>query len=214
MGFMEKKRMTWLDHNALKKAVDAINTEKIVVGDTDTVPGLFAACTAKGVAQLNAIKERSDKPYLVLLGSREALLSLVKQPLSLQVETLIKHYWPGPLTLVLPAQEDIPEYLQSKQHGIAVRIPEHVYVREWALHCGGLLSTSANFAGKPAPSTLDELDPKIKEMAALELYDSEQMPRDKPSTILDATGSHIRVIREGSIPIKELEVLLGAAFLR
>lgn len=211
---MEKKRLSWNDNESLDIAIRAIDEGEVGVGDTDTVPGLFAACTARGVAQLNAIKERSDKPYLVLVGSPDVLFSFVKQPLSIQVEKLMKVFWPGPLTLVLSAQEDLPAYLQSKQGGIAIRIPEHARVRELALRCGGVLSTSANFGGKPTPETLEEVDPRINQMAAFILRDPDHVAGGKPSTILDVTGNQIRIIREGAIAVDELEAVAGTPFIR
>ena len=211
---MEKRRCPWGDENALNEAAKAINEGHVVIGDTDTVPGLFAACTARGVAQLNAIKERSDKPYLLLLDSKDALFSFVKQPLLLQSERLMEKFWPGPLTLILAAQEDIPTYLQSKEGGIAIRIPQHAQIRQLAHLCGGLLSTSANFTGEPTPKTLDEVDERMLVMAACIMSDPHHEVSDIPSTILDATGTQIRVVREGIIPIDELEAAVGTPFIR
>lgn len=211
---MDKMKWSWDDQNAIKEAARAINEGHIVIGDTDTVPGLFAACTAKGVAQLNAIKERSDKPYLLLLDSREALVSFVKQPILVQVERLMESFWPGPLTIILQAQEDVPTYLQSKEGGIAIRIPESPHIRQLAHACGGLLSTSANFTGNPTPKTVDEIDERMCAMAACIIVDPQHKVSELPSTILDATGSQIRVVREGAISIDELEAAVGMPFIR
>jgi L-threonylcarbamoyladenylate synthase len=211
---MENKRLSWLDENAVKAAAKAINEGKIGVGDTDTIPGLFAACTAQGVARLNAIKERSDKPYLMILGSQDGLFSFIKQPLKFQIEKLMENFWPGPLTIILPAQEDIPAYLQSKDGGIAIRVPKHEKMRELALLCGGLLSTSANFTGKPAPETLDQVEPGIADMAAFILYDPDYTGSDTPSTIIDATGKQLRLVRQGAISLDELEAVAGVPFIR
>lgn len=211
---MKEKRLSWQNEKDVEIAAKALQEGEIVVGDTDTVPGIFAACTALGVAKLNAIKERSDKPYLILLGSRDSLLLFIKQPSSIQIEKLIEKFWPGPLTLIFQAQEDIPTYLQSRQGGIAIRVPEHPGVKELALRCGGVLSTSANLGGKPTPETLQEVDLQIVQMASFVLCDERGISSDKPSTILDVTGKQIRVIREGAIPVEELEALVGAAFIR
>jgi L-threonylcarbamoyladenylate synthase len=211
---VDQKKWSWDDQNALKDAARAINDGHIVIGDTDTVPGLFAACTAKGVAELNAIKGRSDKPYLLLLDSKEALTSFVKQPLLLQAEKLMEAFWPGPLTIILQAQEDVPTYLQSKEGGIAIRIPQDARIAQLAHECGGLLSTSANFSGKPTPKTLDEVDERLLAMAACIMSDPHHEISDTPSTILDATGTEIRVVREGVIPIDELEAAVGIPFIR
>jgi len=211
---MEKMRFSWQDAELLKEAARAIIDGKTGVGDTDTVPGLFAACTANGVSQLNSVKGRSDKPYLILLSSSDELFSFVKQPILFHIENIMEKFWPGPLTLVFSAQEDLPAYLQSKEGGIAIRIPEHAPIRELARLCGGLLSTSANSAGKPTPKTLDEIEPLILEKAAFIVHDADHHGADKPSTILDVTGKHIRVIREGAIPIQELEAVVGVPFIR
>jgi L-threonylcarbamoyladenylate synthase len=151
---------------------------------------------------------------LVLVGSLDALFSFVKQPLSIQLETLVEKFWPGPLTLILPAQEDLPAYLQSKTGGIAIRIPEDPRLRALALRCGGVLSTSANVGGKSTPTTLDEVEPGITQMLSFILFDPNHAGGDKPSTILDVTGKQIRVIREGAVSVDELEGLAGATFIR
>lgn len=210
---MSKKEWSWQDEKCLKEAVNAINNEKIIVGDTDTVPGLFAACTANGVLQLNTIKERSDKPYLLLIGCRDVLVSFIKQPLSPAVEKLAEHFWPGPLTLILPAQEDVPSYLH-RHGGIAVRIPEHAYIRELAHQCKGVLSTSANLAGQETPKNVGDVSEKIMNVAALVLHNGTTQSEGQPSTILDATGDRIKVIREGAISIEMLEQVAGAEFVR
>lgn len=189
-------RRYWQDKTIVDEIVTLLKKELVVAGTSDTVVGLIASFTQKGFDTLNRLKGRSNKPYLVLVANKEQADqftdALKKEPL----KTVVENCWPGPLTLIVPAKDSVPSFATSSSHAIALRVPDHPGLQEIASRIGGIFSTSANPANQPAPQTIDELDPTIKNSVAL-LIDDHNTTKKNPSTILDCTGDRIQLIREG-----------------
>ncbi len=202
-------RRHWQDQSIVNEIVKLLEKEQIVAGTSDTVMGLLASLTQKGFDALNNIKGRTDKPYLVLVGSKEQANqftdALTKEPL----KTLIATYWPGPLTLIVPAKDSVPSYATSSSNGIALRIPDHPGLQFVATRMGGIFSTSANPANQPIPETVNNLDQTIQDAAAL-IVDDRKTTKRNPSTILDCTGNRIKLIREGAYTKDMLRTYLPA----
>lgn len=188
----------------------ALKKGYVLVGDTDTIPGLFALPNEQGVAQLNAIKGRSNKPYLLLLDTIEQLDSFVQKPIAEDVIRVLHAYWPGPLTVIFPAHESVPRAILSPSHKVGIRMPHHDAIRAVAGACGGLLSTSANSAGAPSPQILsdvsDDIQKQVIGIVRNHMYEAEK----KPSTIIEITNDGLRLIREGAIAREKIEQIYGA----
>ena len=75
--------------------------------------------------QLNAIKGRSQKPYIVLLGSYMQVEQFAYLPKAVYLQQLFKACWPGPLTVILNLKIDRLSFLKSEKNTIAIRIPDH-----------------------------------------------------------------------------------------
>lgn len=195
----------WHDHEAEQKIIAALNQGAVVAGSSDTVIGLLAPFTAHGYRALNQIKQRSKMPFLVLVKNSDQAMELAH--MSQRVESLAKEFWPGPLTLILPATQLAPNFAQSPTGGIALRMPRHAGLQAVLAQTGPLFSTSANLSGKPIAQTINEIDPKIKEQVALLVSDVEER-EGTPSTILDCTGGQIKLIREGAISKQRLQKYL------
>jgi len=197
------QRADWKDFSALKDVAKKLETGAVVAGSSDTVLGLLSAATDTGKAKLDQIKKRSDMPYLVLVSD---LVAARKLSPFLQSETgaqLARTFWPGPLTLIVPAGKDVPSYLQSATRGIAIRVPDHAGLQQLLSHTGMLFSTSANISGSPVPQQLSDLDPVIAGQVSY-LIEGENGQK-AASTIVDCMQDPIRVIREGSISKELLE---------
>ena len=190
-------RKYWQDKTIVDEIVTIVQKNRIVAGTSDTIIGLIAPLTQKGFDTLNRLKERSDKPYLVLVAHKEQADqftdALKKEPL----KTVVENCWPGPLTLIVPAKDSVPSFATSASKAIALRVPNHPGLQEIASRMGGIFSTSANPANQPVPQTIDELDPTIKDSVAL-LIDDHNETKKNPSTILDCTGNTVKIIREGA----------------
>jgi L-threonylcarbamoyladenylate synthase len=197
--------------------IEALKNGGIVVGSSDTIMGLLSDVSQAGFDALNFIKGRAEKPYLILISSKEQVKNFIESPLTAQLELLLDCCWPGPLTIVVRAKKNLPAFLISKAGTIALRVPNHRGLQALLPHFeGGLFSTSANLAGGPVPVSLDELDSSVAARVACMVADSNEakVQNSLPSTILDCSGPDMRVLREGSYSVDFLESVCGQKLLR
>jgi len=188
--------------DCLKKRLQA---ENVIIGSSDTVFGLFANISREGFKKLNAIKQRSNKPYLVLTANKMYLNHFVDVDNLLQVEKFVDLCWPGPITLIFKAKQSMPDFMKSKKGTIALRVPDHAGLQKLLPHFTGLFSTSANISGNPIPRTIEEVDKRIiKQVACAVIDKKEKLAVPLPSTIIDCSGDYITMVREGAYPIDEL----------
>ena len=113
-------------------------------------------------------------------------------------QALIERYWPGPLTLVLPARSHLPVALTAGGETVGVRVPAQPFLRALARRVGPLASSSANRSGAPPCATpaaaLAQLDGRIPL-----LIDAGPSPLAQASTVLDLSAPQPRLLREGPI---------------
>jgi L-threonylcarbamoyladenylate synthase len=192
----------WSDQQVQRQALEALLEGNPVIGTSDTVLGLYATLTSKGYAALNAVKQRENKPYLILIDSLDRVSDFVMLPLKPYVKKLIKRVWPGSVTLILKARSDIPSFLSSKDGTIALRLPDNKGLCEVVRVCGGLFSTSANVAGGPVPVRVVEIDDALQQQVSLCVVEpGAENQQALPSTIIDCTGDTPRVVRQGAVVI-------------
>lgn len=196
----------WDDEGTIKEIIAIVRSGGLIVGTSDTVLGLLAPLSKEGFEALNSIKERQEKPYLILVKSQSEAINLIDQAVSDQIRGIMASCWPGPLTLIFKAKSGLPDFMKGSDGTIALRVPDHAGLQRLLAHCDGLFSTSANKAGEPVPATPEELDPDIIKQVGLVVGDR---PGDSsqailPSTILDCSDGTIRVVREGAYPIAAL----------
>ena len=154
------------------------------------------------------IKGRSDdKPILVLIGERRQLMGLVAD-VPPAAETLMQHFWPGPLTLVLRAEAHLPHALTAGTGTVGVRLSVHPILMRLLQHVGPLTGTSANRTGRPPVCSAAQVEADLgRDVDAI--LDGDETPGGAPSTVVDATGP-IRVLREGRISRQAIRDLLDA----
>ena len=177
---------------------------------TETFYALGAASFSKrGVERIYRLKGRDASKPLSVIASDLDMVAEIVAPLPAAFAALAAEFWPGPLTLVLPAAASLPEFLVGPGRTIAVRIPPLAWLRSLVAELAEpLTATSANLAGQKELS-----DPA--EVAALVTGKVEWLlvggrtPGGLPSTIVDITGEVPRVLREGAIPAASILALLG-----
>ena len=182
----------------LTRAAQMIRTGGVIAFPTDTVYGLGAAADDEiATRRVFHIKGRPVGLPLILMVAAESQLENFVHVDS-RSESMMRRWWPGPLTLILHA----------KGGGtLGVRIPNHKVALDLLRAAGPLMTTSANLHGKdPAMTPADAALPGV--MAVL---DSGAAPGGLVSTVLDLTGPEPHVLREGAITTPEL---LGAPPLR
>lgn len=180
----------------------------IVAFRTDTFYGLGAdPFNPAAVQSLLALKGREDgKPVLCVLSEREQAARFMAHG-SAAFAKLSARCWPGALTLVVAAREDVPPELTAHTGTIGLRLPADEAVRAFVRACGGALTaTSANRAGEPPARTATEVAQAFPVGLAL-IVDDGPARTEQPSTVLDVTGDTARLIREGVISWREIQTL-------
>jgi tRNA threonylcarbamoyl adenosine modification protein (Sua5/YciO/YrdC/YwlC family) len=190
---------------ALEEAARALASGGLVVLPTDTVYGLGAdPGRTQAIDRIFQIKARpSDQALPVLVANVEQAACIVSN-LGLVAERLMAAFWPGPLTLVLPANPTAR--LQSRPSGsdyhsaptVAIRQPDHQWTIELLQRTGPLAVTSANRSGQPPSLTVSEARQSFGSAVAVYL-DAGPSRGGTASTVVDLTGSQPRLLREGPI---------------
>lgn len=187
----------------LEQANHILRAGGLVAFPTDTVYGLGAMLfDAQAVEQLYIVKGRdAAKAIAVLLGS-EADLSQVARELGGIAARLAHRFWPGPLTLVVPAHLDLPANL-SPLPTVGVRMPDHPVALALLHLTGPLAVTSANLSGQPSTRTAEEVYAQLGGLIPL-ILDDGQTPGGLPSTVVDCTGTELVILRQGPISEQQL----------
>lgn len=185
----------------IPQVIGALKTGGLLVFPTDTVWGLGLAVehAASPQAIFEAKQRRAGKPVAWLVGGADAL-DVYGRNVPDYARNLAHAFWPGALTLVVPASDAVPVAYQSNEGTIALRMPAHTSTLEIVQHAGPLATSSANLSGKEAPARLDEVAPAILEAAAC-VFDDDSTPSGIASTVIDCTDPTPIVLRQGGIVI-------------
>ncbi len=177
---------------------------------TDTVYGVGAdAFDAAAVSRLLRAKGRGrEMPPPVLVGSAATLEALASD-VPAWARTLVEHYWPGPLTIVVRQQASLQWDLGETRGTVAVRMPDHPVALELLARTGPLAVSSANVTGQPAATDADQAAEMLGEKVSV-ILDAGPTTDDRPSTIVDCTGGQPRVLRVGAIAVDEILEVLDA----
>ena len=191
------------DPKALAMAVDVLAGGGMVAFPTDTVYGLGAmAFDDKAVSRISDVKGRSgDKAIPILIGDFNQL-SLVSASVNTQCEKLAKRFWPGPLTIVLPRHESIPDAV-TPLPTVGIRIPDFLPTIELLKLSGPLAVSSANLSGKGSSSTARGVQAQLDGKVAL-ILDGGVTPGGTPSTVVDCTQGRPIILREGPITLEQI----------
>ncbi len=200
--------------DALQEAADCLKSGGLVAFPTETVYGLGGnALDGRAVQRIFEAKGRpATDPLIVHLPAAEALPMVVRSIPAI-VFTLAEHFWPGPLTLILPRGEKVPFSVTAGLDTVAVRVPSHP-VAQALLRVSGLAiaAPSANRFGGVSPTTaghvLRDLEGRIDMV-----LDGGATPIGVESTVLDITSSVPRILRPGGVSREALEAVLGRVAL-
>ncbi len=189
-----------MDDAARAAALDALRQGKLILFPTETVYGIGAASTQPAaVERLSVAKERSPgKPFQWLVAD-VAAARRGSTGWDDRAERLARAFWPGPLTLVVPAGSGT----------LGWRVPRH----DWLLGLlreldGAMVSSSANPANTPPPKTCAEAVRLLGASAALAV-DGGAVPEGESSTVVELTSRDFRILRAGAISEAALLKVLG-----
>lgn len=199
---------------AARAARQAIGRGELVVLPTDTVYGVAAdAFSPEAVQRLLDAKGRGrQSPPPVLIPNTDTLAALAAEVVE-PVRLLAEAFWPGPLTVVLPAQPSLSWDLGETGGTVALRIPDQALALELLAETGPLAVSSANSTGDPAARNIEEAQGMLGESIAVYLDAGEVAGDGTASTIIDATrltaeGGTLRVLREGGVSREQIAEVL------
>jgi tRNA threonylcarbamoyl adenosine modification protein (Sua5/YciO/YrdC/YwlC family) len=201
--------------SGMRHARQAIGRGELIVIPTDTVYGVAAdAFSPAAVAKLLYAKGRGrQSPPPVLVAGLTTLRALaVEVPEA--AERLVEAFWPGGLTLVLPAQPSLSWDLGDTHGTVAVRMPAHPLALELLEETGPLATSSANLTGKAAAITATDARDMLEDSVAVYL-DAGPSRTGVASTFVDATSlvgdaaGRVRILRDGAVTRDELAEVLG-----
>ncbi|MGF6833785.1 L-threonylcarbamoyladenylate synthase [Paenarthrobacter sp. TE4293] len=196
----------------LQHAQRAISEKKCIVLPTDTVYGIAAdAFSPLAVTMLLASKGRSRQmPPPVLIPRINALDGLATD-VPADARALAQAFWPGGLTLILHAQPSLDWDLGDTKGTVALRMPDDEIALELLGLTGPLAVSSANRTGQEAAQTASEARMQLAESVEVYLeggFRPVQGTAALPSTIVDATATPFRVVRQGAISLENLRAIV------
>jgi L-threonylcarbamoyladenylate synthase len=170
------------------RTAEVLKRGGIVILPTDTIYG-FSGLVPVSEKSIHAIKGRDEgKPFIQLIAEPSDLARFTDDP----INPGLLAYWPGPITIIVKTKTG---------RTTAFRCPGDEWVRSVIRHCGApVYSTSVNKAGEPALKKTGEIIGIFGDMVDLFVDDGDH-PEGLPSTLVDATGSEYRIIRQGALQV-------------
>jgi tRNA threonylcarbamoyl adenosine modification protein (Sua5/YciO/YrdC/YwlC family) len=190
-------------------AAQAVRAGEVVVLPTDTVYGVGVdAFAPDAVAAVLAVKGRGrEMPLPVLVPSPQTVDGLAAN-VPAYARDLIRAFWPGPLTLVLPAQSSLMWDLGDTNGTVALRMPRNDTALKLLTEVGPMAVTSANVSGQPPAATILEAAAQLGSAVSVYL-DAGPSAGGLASTILDCTRESPVVLRAGAVSAGQIQEVLG-----
>jgi L-threonylcarbamoyladenylate synthase len=205
MQRQQAQNPAWLD-----EAADLLRNGGLVAFPTETVYGLGAAAfDPKAVARIFEAKGRPRFDPLIVHVCDPEQVCLLAGGIPAMARTLIEQFWPGPLTLVLPKADAVPDLVTAGLPTVAIRMPRHPLALELIRRAGTpIAAPSANAFGFTSPTSarhvLDHLAGKVDRV-----LDGGACPVGIESTIVSLAGESPVLLRPGGIPAEDIEAVAG-----
>lgn len=194
----------------LKRAADLLRSGEIVAIPTETVYGLAGnALDPLAAGKIYSAKGRpSDNPLIVHISDTTQIYDLVKE-VPEAAKTIFREFAPGPVTVVLPKADIIPDATSGGLDTVGIRLPANRYARRIIELCGfPLAAPSANLSGSPSPTSSDHVKADMTGRIAA-IVDGGVCGVGVESTVLSVCGDDITVLRPGFVTPDDLIGLFG-----
>lgn len=203
--------MLQVDNTVLQRAVEVLKRGGLIAYPTDTLYGLGAnAFDENAVHRVYLAKGRGQLKALPLLIDSWDALSIVAIDVSQITQDLASRFWPGALTLVVKRSSNVPDAVTGRGDTVAVRVPDHPVPRELARQLGApITGTSANRSSGPNPATAADVRDQLRDAVDL-VIDGGRCPGGLASTVVDVSGNRPVLVRQGAVPLDEIESICGA----
>ncbi|MGH7246289.1 MAG: L-threonylcarbamoyladenylate synthase [Candidatus Levyibacteriota bacterium] len=192
------------DVSPLQKVIDVVTKNGIIIFPTDTAFGIGCRIDSKeAVKRLFSIKKRDAKQAVPVLVDSIAMAKKYVDEIPLEVEEkLLKKYWPGALTVVLPCKKDrVNSLVRGGNNTLALRQPDNKAILQIISAVGlPLIGTSANFHGEKTPYEFTDLNPTLVGLVDYVLIGSTFAKN--ASTIVDCSEKPWKIIRQGAVQVQ------------
>lgn len=198
------------DLKQVQTAAIIIRKGGLVAFPTETVYGLGAdALNRKAILALFKAKKRPlDNPPIVHVENINDVHTLTKQ-VPPEADTLMKKFWPGPLTLVFKRSKAVPDVTVAGLDTVAIRMPNHPVALALIKESGcPIAAPSANLAGKPSPTSAEHVFADLNERIDA-ILDAGPTRIGVESTVLDLSAEPAMVLRPGGTSLEALKSVLG-----
>ncbi|MDA1660037.1 tRNA threonylcarbamoyladenosine biosynthesis protein [Bacillus cereus] len=198
----------------LQEAAKLLRENEAIAFPTETVYGLGAnAMNDEAIAKIFEAKGRpSDNPLIVHIGTKSQLDGIVKE-IPPVAEKLMEHFWPGPLTIILPRKEGISEKVTAGLNTVGVRMPDHPVALALIEEANvPVAAPSANRSGRPSPTLASHVYEDLNEKIA-GIVDGGATGVGVESTVIDCTSAVPTILRPGGITKEQLESVIGTVSL-
>ena len=196
---------SWL----IARAAERIGQGQVLAIPTDTFYGLAAnPFDAAAIENVFAIKGRPKNAPLLLLVDSVEMARELSPDLPDTFFLLAKRFWPGPLTLVVPASFELAPEVTAGTGRVGLRLPAAAIAVALigAASCP-LTATSANLSGQKECSTAQQVNDCLGDRLAL-ILDGGTSPQSQPSTVVNLEGDSWEILREGAVPCAEVALYL------
>jgi len=207
---MKRKNILPASLANIRRGADILRKGGLVAFPTETVYGLGAGVfLPQAVARIFEVKGRPRfDPLIVHVASLEEVYTLW-QSINPRVEKLIHTFWPGPLTIVFPKRETVPDIVTAGLSTVAVRMPAHQVALSLIREAGfPIAAPSANRFGHVSPTRAEEVASDLGDRVEL-ILDGGKCERGVESTVLLGEGERLVLLRPGAISVEELEEVVG-----
>lgn len=188
----------------IEKSVEVLKSGGIIIFPTDTAFGIGCRIdNKKSVKKLVKIRGRSrNQPLPILVNSFEMAKKYLKTYEEKKVLELVKKYWPGGLTIVLPCKKEINSVIRGNGSTLGIRMPDHKLILEIIKEVGvPIIGCSANFPGDKTPFALQEVNKELTRSVDFVL-DGKCFKRQS-STVIDCSTRPWEILRQGAVEVKQ-----------
>ncbi len=198
----------------LHDAIAALRADELVVYPTETFYGIAAdPLSPAALEKLFAIKGRDPQKPIALIAANSQMAFEVAREVPTIARRLASAFWPGPLTIVLPARKGFPHQLVGPDGGVGIRVSPHPIARALSDGLGKpITATSANRSGEEPATTVraagESLGDKVKVF-----LDGGTSQASAPSTVVACDARGYRIIRAGAISEREIVAALSVGNL-
>ncbi|WP_041606045.1 L-threonylcarbamoyladenylate synthase [Halothermothrix orenii] len=199
------------ENDAIREGASLLQKGEVVAFPTETVYGLGADATSESaVKKIFKAKGRPrDNPLIVHIGEMDQLYDIIKNPLSDTTRRLIKHFWPGPLTLIFEKKETIPGVTTAGLESVAVRFPDNPVARALiGLSSVPVAAPSANLSGSPSPTRAEHVFKDLKGRIPF-IIDGGPSSVGVESTVIDIRSGNPVILRPGGVTREEIAEVTG-----